>query len=490
MMVAWPLRQILSQHRGTLSLEVVGVADESQIRALFPGLAVSVRKVPAGLVRYPEFVGWMSSELQWDLAIAPLLETPFNVSKSDIKALDYGLLGIPAVFSRVESYQSWVRDESDGLLVENTDAKWLAALSRMVADKGLRARLARQSFERVRTERTLAQHAGNWIDAIEKFLVNESSQTFAPFVRVDASLAAAAPAASVAASRPALTRQQKLLQYANLQGRGLEIGASFSPVLTKADGYNIEILDHASQEELIAKYKDSGVDVSRIEPVDYIWTGQPLDELIGRTDHYDYIIASHVIEHTPDMVAFFQQCERLLKPGGVLALAVPDERYCFDALRPVSPTGDVLQAHRERRSRHTAGAVFDHFSTIAFLDGEPSWHKASQGSLALLHTFDEAVERYEAAMQSDDYIDVHNWRFTPASFRLIVHDLNCLGLTRLREMEPVEPEGMEFLVVLEKSDLELSRLIQDKKAEDRLALALAARNEWASATTGPKFEHS
>ena len=98
--------------------------------------------------------------------------------------------------------------------------------------------------------------------------------------------------------------------------------------------------------------------------------------------------------------------------------------------------------------------------------------------MALLHTFDEAVERYEAAMQSDDYIDVHNWRFTPASFRLIVHDLNCLGLTRLREMEPVEPEGMEFLVVL------------DKKAEDRLALALAARNEWASATTGPKFEHS
>jgi len=51
---------------------------------------------------------------------------------------------------------------------------------------------------------------------------------------------------------------------------------------------------------------------------------------------FDYCLASHVIEHIPNPIAFFQSIAHLLKPGGVLSLAVPDKRYTFDFFQPAA----------------------------------------------------------------------------------------------------------------------------------------------------------
>lgn len=100
--------------------------------------------------------------------------------------------------------------------------------------------------------------------------------------------------------RPSL-RQRFVARYATQAGPGLEIGHSHSPLAPKAAGYNVEILDHATAPELHAKYRDAGVNLDHIEDVDFVWNGAPLPETVGRRDCYDWIIASHVIEHTPDM---------------------------------------------------------------------------------------------------------------------------------------------------------------------------------------------
>ena len=55
-------------------------------------------------VEYPAFVRWMARELKWDLAVAPLCDDVFTRAKSDIKALDYAGLGVPAVYSNVGPY--------------------------------------------------------------------------------------------------------------------------------------------------------------------------------------------------------------------------------------------------------------------------------------------------------------------------------------------------------------------------------------------------
>jgi len=248
-----------------------------------------------------------------------------------------------------------------------------------------------------------------------------------------------------------LSRNEKLLYGCNLQGIGLEIGASYCPVVSRKAGYRVEVLDHADAATLKDKYQGHNVEVSNIEEVDYVWSGQPLHELTGKENFYDWIVASHVIEHTPDLVSFFQQCEIMLKPGGLLCLAVPDHRYCFDVFRPANTPGDVIQAYLEKRRRHSFGAIWDHFSMIAKKGDSAAWHKGHYGEYQLVHPkLDEAQAMLKRAQESGDYLDVHNWRFTPASFKLIVSDIGVLGYTSLSAKSFFDTEGCEFIVQLEK----------------------------------------
>ena len=48
-------------------------------------------------------------------------------------------------------------------------------------------------------------------------------------------------------------------------GVGLEIGPSYNPVVSKASGARVETLDHCDQKALLEKYKNSKVDVEKIE---------------------------------------------------------------------------------------------------------------------------------------------------------------------------------------------------------------------------------
>lgn len=268
-----------------------------------------------------------------------------------------------------------------------------------------------------------------------------------------------------------MNRLDKALHLVNREGFGLEIGPSLDPIVPKKKGFNVETVDHATAEELRKKYRDLPDRIVNIEEVDYVWQGEPLTELIGKQGIYDYIIASHVIEHVPDFVSFLIQCEMLLKPDGVLSLIVPDKRYCFDYFRWPSSTGDVLQAYTDKRVRHSPGAVFDHFSNMVRMDGFHVWAEETKiGKFSFINSMEDARQLWKLAQINDDYIDIHSWRFTPLSFKLILHDLNMLELTQLSEKCRFATTGCEFYVTLGKS-------AASKPKVDRLQLATEAVNE-------------
>jgi SAM-dependent methyltransferase len=244
------------------------------------------------------------------------------------------------------------------------------------------------------------------------------------------------------------SRSDRLLSLINVDGYGLEIGPGFNPLLPKARGFNVETVDHGTRDELVRKYKDAKVDTSLIEVVDHVVKGRSIFETIGREGAYDYVVASHVIEHTPDMLGFLLDCQRLLKPAGVLALAVPDKRFSFDVLRPVSTTGDVLQAHAEKRTRHSPGRVFDEGAYNVLRGGEHAWHAHNRDPLVFFRPLSDAFSLFERANGTDKYIDIHAWQFTPSSFRLIVSDLHEIGVLALREQSFYTEGGGEFIVSL------------------------------------------
>lgn len=39
-------------------------------------------------------------------------------------------------------------------------------------------------------------------------------------------------------------------------------------------------------------------------------------------------------EHEPDLIRFMNECDAVMEPDGILTLAVPDKRFCFDRFRP------------------------------------------------------------------------------------------------------------------------------------------------------------
>ena len=264
-------------------------------------------------------------------------------------------------------------------------------------------------------------------------------------------------------------RIDRILYSYDIQGVGLEIGPSYNPVAPKKAGYNVEILDHASAEDLREKYKnDVSLDIANIEDVDYVWSGQALDELTGKKEYYDYIIASHVIEHTPNLVTFLQQCQSMLKPGGVLALAVPDRRYCFDYLRPNSTAGQVLQAWYEKRIFHSPGTIFDFCAQYSLRSGLGCWGKSNAEELVYANPPEYAGNMMKLAMKQEEYIDAHNWCFTPASFRLIMGELINLSLIEFNECSYFLTEECEFIISYRKCGS------GNKAPVDRMALSLAA----------------
>ena len=270
-------------------------------------------------------------------------------------------------------------------------------------------------------------------------------------------------------SARATDRNEVILAHVKRDGVGLEIGPAHAPVAPKAAGFRVHVLDHASREQLIEKYREHGVDLMKIEPVDFIWDGRPFAEIIGQTGIYDWIIASHVIEHTTDLVGFLNDCDALLKPAGVLSLAIPDMRWCFDHFRAPSSLGRVIDAARTRTRVHSAGAAAEYFLDVVQKGGRLGWSEGEGGEYALRHSLAEA----KRAMREDAaYLDIHEWCFTPASFRLIVRDLLDLELIKLKELAFHPTSGHEFYATL-------SRLGQ-RPPQQRLEMLQRIANELAA----------
>jgi hypothetical protein len=99
-----------------------------------------------------------------------------------------------------------------------------------------------------------------------------------------------------------MDRMEILRSFFKAADFGLEIGPSYNPVAPKSQGYNVETIDHISAAGLKEKYTDDpNINISWIEEVDYVTDGQRITSII-KNKYYDYIVASHAIEHIPDFI--------------------------------------------------------------------------------------------------------------------------------------------------------------------------------------------
>lgn len=84
--------------------------------------------------------------IDFDIGLAPLVESTFNRSKSWIKALEYAALGIPVIASDREPYRPFVLDGVTGYLVRH-EHEWQKRLYELVNDGDMREEMGRKAKE-------------------------------------------------------------------------------------------------------------------------------------------------------------------------------------------------------------------------------------------------------------------------------------------------------------------------------------------------------
>lgn len=150
-----PLERLRARYGRSVELEVVGMTaqDEEDWFTVLP--------IPLGIREsYPLFVRWLRAHAgRWAFAAAPLIDTPFNASKSTLKYLDYGALGLAGIYSVVPPYDELRDAGAPALFAENDDDAWTAALERLVENAAERLELSIAARSHVRHEHTLGAQA-------------------------------------------------------------------------------------------------------------------------------------------------------------------------------------------------------------------------------------------------------------------------------------------------------------------------------------------
>jgi predicted SAM-dependent methyltransferase len=139
------------------------------------------------------------------------------------------------------------------------------------------------------------------------------------------------------------------LAFRYLRGEGIEIGALYRPQRVP-DGAHVRYVDHAGGDDLYDIYPDH----DWVQPPDVVDEAEHLREF--EDESLDFVIANHVLEHVEDPIAALDTFMRVLRPGGIVFITLPDARHSFDQNRERTTVEHVLRDHREgpevSRRRH------------------------------------------------------------------------------------------------------------------------------------------
>ncbi|GAB2880786.1 class I SAM-dependent methyltransferase [Nocardioides pacificus] len=251
-------------------------------------------------------------------------------------------------------------------------------------------------------------------------------------------------------------RQRRLWDLHDLStGRGLEIGPLHHALVPRAHA-DVRYLDVFDRAGLIESYaSDPNVDPALIPEIDFaLYDGErvrSLPEAVGAGGPFDWVVASHVIEHVPDVVGWLAQIAEVTVDDGRLLLMVPDRRYCFDVHRPGTTVGQMLQAHELGDVVPSVRAVYDYKRGHAVTRAGAAWKGRPPGYENRIYSLEQVLEQVARA-RSGEYVDSHVWTFTPGTLAEQLVELRRLGLSdwTIEELRPTLRNELEFSVVLQR----------------------------------------
>lgn len=236
-------------------------------------------------------------------------------------------------------------------------------------------------------------------------------------------------------------------------GRGLEIGPLHNTSI-RAEHADVKYLDVFDRDQLLANYEGHPQVLPELVPEVHfpLFDGErvrSIPEAIGDEPAFDWVMASHVIEHVPDVIGWLQQVAEVTVDGGRLVLVVPDRRYCFDVHRPGTTVGQMLQAHELGETVPSVRAVYDYKRGHAYTKAPDVWAGRPPGYETRIYDLDAVLEQVEKA-RAGEYIDSHVWTFTPGTLLEQLIELRDIGASEwmVQSYTTTPRNELEFFMVL------------------------------------------
>ncbi|MEG4227932.1 methyltransferase domain-containing protein [Microcoleus sp. N9_B2] len=217
-------------------------------------------------------------------------------------------------------------------------------------------------------------------------------------------------------------RREIASQY--LKGEGIEVGPLNAPLEVPAE-VKVHYIDRMPVEELRRHYPElAGVNLAEVDIID------DGETLAGTPDNsWDFVIANHMIEHCQNPIGALENFLRVVKPGGIVYMGVPDKRYIFDRDRPLTSLDHLIRDYKEG----------------------PEWSRLShfEEYVRLVEKFPEpqVASRVQALLDIDYSIHYHVW--TPETFSELIQYFQqnlSVGL----EVELFQENCGEFICIFRK----------------------------------------
>lgn len=218
-------------------------------------------------------------------------------------------------------------------------------------------------------------------------------------------------------------RRDIAFQY--LSGEGIEIGALHAPLEVPA-GVKVHYVDRMSVSDLRKQYPELAA-VNLVE-ADIVDNGETLSSIADNS--WDFVIANHMIEHCQNPIGTLENFLRVLKPGGLVYMGVPDKRHTFDIDRPLTSLDHLVRDYNEGPEWSKLGH-YEEF--IRLVDKSPE---------------EQVAARMQHLLDIDYSIHFHVW--TAESFpELLEYCQKQLGFCFTIEFS--QENSMEVIMILRKT---------------------------------------
>ncbi len=156
------------QHKGDLAIISEAVKQTAnEVEWVFFGMCpdeirpyvTEYHQFEVGVEAYPAKL----ASLNLDLAVAPLQQHPFNEAKSNLRLLEYGVLGLPVVCTDIYPYRT---DNAPVTRVANETGAWVQAIRERVHDLDATAKEGDALQQWVRQRYLLSHHLDAWFKAL------------------------------------------------------------------------------------------------------------------------------------------------------------------------------------------------------------------------------------------------------------------------------------------------------------------------------------